>query len=199
MSDNADGFTYQSALSGAGRRRVPMLIAIPVVAGCAALGTLAGMLHSASQPPPAELPTQVLSTSPGFVESPRVAVPSSEAPPAPHDVEEGVKASSTYTPVAEPPRQRELPEPASAPAVKPTPENEAPPPTHLLKTGSVDQSPQSLSEDVALRPDVTPAEPATRAARAKRMRRAHMRRIRPAPPGSSADKFFSSLFPVMPK
>jgi hypothetical protein len=197
VSDDADGFTYQPALSGAGRRRVPMLIAIPIVAGCAALGTVAGMLHSASPPPPAELPAHALSTSPELEESSRPAPPS-EAPPAPPS-QGAVKASSTYTPVAEPPRQQDVPEPPAAPTVKPAPQNEAPPPTHLLKTGSVDQAPQSLSEDVTLRPDVAPAEPTTRAARAKRIRRVHMRRIRPAPPGTSTDKFFSSLFPVMPK
>lgn len=203
MSDDADGFTYQPARSGASRRRVPMLIAIPVVAGCAAIGTVAGMLQPAPPAPPTEhsaaLPAHVLSTSPEVVESSRPA-PNSAAPSVVPSVLGVAKAASPAdAPVVDPPRQRELPEPAAAPAIKPTPQNEAPAPSLLLKTGSVEQSPQAIGEDVALRPDNTRVETPTRLARAKRMRHAHMRRMRPTPPGSSTDKFFSSLFPVMPK
>jgi hypothetical protein len=41
---NGDGFTYQPV----GRRRVSMLIAVPVIAGCATIGSVAGALHPLS-------------------------------------------------------------------------------------------------------------------------------------------------------
>src|SRR5262245_11854698 len=40
VSDDEGGFTYRPA---GGRRRVSMFVAVPVVAGCAALGTIAGV------------------------------------------------------------------------------------------------------------------------------------------------------------
>ena len=41
---DGDGFTYQPV----GRRRVSMLIAVPVIAGCATIGSVAGVLHPLS-------------------------------------------------------------------------------------------------------------------------------------------------------
>lgn len=197
MSDDADGFRYQPATSSVvGGRRVPMLVAVPIVAVCAALGTLAGVLHPPGpNGPAAHHPSETAnapSSSPELVGGLRPA-PNSAAVVAAPSLQEAAKVArpADVPATADPLQQREQRERA-APAYKTASQQDtpAPVPAHLVKTGSVSETPQDeTSTRLADQPS----------ARAKRMRRAHMRRMRPAPPGSGPEKFFSSLFPIMPK
>jgi hypothetical protein len=195
VSDDADGFNYRSASMGPGRRRVPMLIAIPVVAGCAALGTLVGVLRPLGSSSPADQhqvePAQVLSTVPGAAESSQPLL-RSESPTAVPSILAAAPAPAGDLP------QRPEQSGRVVPTVGIAARQGAPEPVYPFKTGSVEQPPLGVTEDVARGEDAARSE-ASRLARAKKTRRAYIRRLRPSPPGSATEKFFSSLFPIMPK
>jgi hypothetical protein len=183
VSDDAHGINYRSASSGLGRRRVPMLIAIPVVAGCAAIGTLAGVLRPSGSGSPAD---QHQAATPGAAESATAA----------NSMQAAEKATAPG-PTSDPPQRREQ-SGLVVPAVGIAARQGASEPVPPLKTGSVEQPSRGVTEDVARGEDAARSE-APPLTRAKKLRRAYMRRVRPSPPGSATDKFLSSLFPIMPK
>jgi hypothetical protein len=175
-----------------GSRRVSMLVAAPVVAGCALLGSLIGTTHPLQSMFPAapgggELGDLRLA-SVKLVEAPPEAVepPSGAHGAPPPGAAHGVTASGDTAHAS-----------ASAPSS-----------VLAVNTESVDRplSPGG-SGDVATtqrdQPEFVPAEGAPRVttqshrqARAKRLRRMLGRHTRPKPPGAQVDAFISSILPI---
>jgi hypothetical protein len=200
---------------GWGGRRVSMLVAVPVVAGCAALGTLAGVLQ----------PIHSFSRAASSRIDKRVEAPANAAPATVHPAATTPALPAARSVVALPPSSpRDVPPPADrqgspAAASPPDPpvqrepsrrELAAPASVEPLRTGSVERggtdvapaaSPKSEAADVsaAARPEASapPAAKPRRQARAKRVRRTYARPAQSEPNPSAA--FFSSLFGPQPK
>jgi hypothetical protein len=195
VSDDTEGFTYHPAEPP--RRRVSMLVAVPVVAGCAAIGALAGVLaplrapHEPGrekaaqvQPVPARATPKAQASGSAAAETvaaaPVTATPASaeQSASAPGEVRE-----------ASPPRAR----PVALQPVRTISEEEASAPLRppAIETGSVElrspgaagdaDGPGKRAKDEAAR-SAAPARPEghVRRLRAKRLRRAYVQR--PAQP-----------------
>ena len=204
-----------------GRRRVSMLVAVPVVVGCAALGTVAGVLHPMRSFAPAADPEarRADARAQGSTRPAAIPVRSVTAEPA------GAVAA-----VPSPPRTAGVAPVATPapPAVSPPPSSQKPPierpassaeattpaPVAPLRTGSVDRGTREGQDAAAAEPPrATAASPAAalpqeaeapqpaarprRQARAKRVRRTYAKPAQSEPNPSAA--FFSSLFGPQPK
>ena len=206
-SNNRDDFTYQPA---AGRRRVSMVIAVPVIAGCAALGSFAGVTHPLHSLFPSD--TRALAVLPE--QRPEMVPPSMPAPPA------VAHAASTDVPakgaLAEEPSANEVratqaraqpppaePTVAAIPAAVTVPQSTTPAPGHLLSTGSVvsderDAATKAAAASTPGRSEQARAETdqGQRVSRARKHRRAYARRLRVK---SAQQDFFSSLLTITTK
>jgi hypothetical protein len=138
VDDDTDEFTYRPA---GGRRRVSMFVAVPVVAGCAALGTIAGVIVPLWAPvesgggkavqalPAAAAPAKTVSSSE------EVTAVKPAAVPALRDI------APSVTPAAEPLRAQR--QPVAPQPVRTISEDEqaATPRSPVIETGSVEQRP----------------------------------------------------------
>jgi hypothetical protein len=165
----------------ANSRRVSARVAIPVVLGCAVLGSIIGVAHPLGPPTP-----------------------------NPHSVEEsgGLRLASARlveeAPAAVQPKpSTDLPAQPDAGHAAPESQAVAPPAIASVSTGSVDRSSSpGASESRVLDASQRAARSERTArllsrsrqiARAKRLRRILWRRPRSKPPGSDVDAFFTSL------
>jgi hypothetical protein len=191
-----------------------MVVAAPVVAGCALLGSLIGTTHP--------LQSMFSATRPGG-ELSDLRLPSvrSVEPPAVAPEPSPEPSREPSPPSPEPSPEPSSGPPAAAPALPPGPAHDAtgsqvaaPVPARpaasvvAVSTGSVDRPPPAGgSGDVATtqgnRPELVPPEGASRAtnqshrqARAKRLRRMLGRHTRPKSAGSQVDAFISSILPA---
>jgi hypothetical protein len=174
-----------------GSRRVSVLVGVPVVAGCAVLGSIIGTTHPLqSMFPPARRAGELSDLSLASVKLVDAPAEAPAAPSEPHRALPGPAHAATGP-------QDAKRAPASLPSLVPA-----------VSTGSVDRplSP-GRSGDVAAtqgdRPDLVPAEGTPRAtnpshqqARAKRLRRMLGRHARPKPAGAQVDAFISSILPI---
>jgi hypothetical protein len=189
QDENEDGFEYSpiEPQPEAGSRRISAPVAASVVLGCAAFGTVMGVL----------LPLH-----------PRV---DEHMPQEPADLRlasaklvDANEASALARSSMGSPSQTAHPEAAVAGRATPVPRAVASAPT-AVSTSSVDRLPTSDAGESARltasdREVVARSEPASlgnrshHAARAKRLRRILWRRTRVKPVGANIDSFFSSLF-----
>jgi hypothetical protein len=174
-----------------GSRRVPVLVAAPVVVGCALLGSLIGTTHPLGSMFPVARGDGELGdlrlTSIKVVETPPEAVgptsrPQGTLPPGPAQNVMGSEDASHA--------------PGSAPSS-----------VLAASTETVDRplSPGASGDAAATqrdRPELVPSEGAPRAmtqnhrqARAKRLKRMLGRHTRPKPPGAQVNAFISSILP----
>ena len=187
VSDDPDS---DSHLPTAGPRRVSVLVALPVILGCAVVGSIVGITHPLrsffpGEPRSGELPDLSLSS-----------LKLVETPPA-----EAQQRPATEKPPATAPEQPEAVTAASVASQAQSPASSA---VVSVSTGSLERSPPPVSEDAAPtatdRPDAARTETPDRVtaqghpmARAKRLKRVLWRRTRAKPPASAIDGFFSSL------
>ncbi len=188
VSDDEGGFTYRPA---GGRRRVSMFVAVPVVAGCAALGTIAGVIVPMRSPggPAVERASQAQTASrqpAGRMPSAADAEPTAVAIPAPP----AAPGSGGVAPV---PVKEVVPSPPPRPVPQPVrtiSEEEllvSPPKSPAIETGSVDhrptpaddaRAPVTHSKREASQGEPVPAETSARSeGRARRMRAKRVRRV----------------------
>jgi hypothetical protein len=175
VSDGPNSFTHPPAV---GSRRVSVTVVLPVILGCAVLGSIMGVTHPLRGIfSGAQKPADRALASVRMVEDAPVAGQQRPTPDLPAQLE-AVAAGSVAS------RSQSTPLPAVT----------------ALNTGSVNRSPPpGASENAALTVS-DQASPAritgqSRIARAKRLRRFLGRRVRSKPPGSEIGGFFSSLFP----
>lgn len=207
MSDDTGEFTYRPV---AGRRRVSMFVAVPVVAGCAALGTMAGVIVPLRSPPePGDRGAPVLAAparpgttaqSAGDDGSKAVMMPSASAVPASGVA--GVAVVPTKD-IARPQAQPVSPQPVRTISEDSQP---APPRPPVVETGSVDQRLPRAGDDAsaagahqheAARGEPRPLSDAhAQRLRAKKMRKVYVRPLAPAAPATPAlPQNFNTLVP----
>lgn len=194
VSDDEGGFTYRPA---GGRRRVSMFVAVPVVAGCAALGTIAGVIVPMRSPGETAVEkasqAQAVSRLPAARMQPAVdAEPKAVAIPAPPAVSGsgGVAAVPVKEVVPSSP-PRPVPQPVRTISEE---ELASPPKSPAIETGSVDHRltpadnarvPVTHSKRGASHAEPVPAEASARSKgharrmRAKRVRRIHVQKPQP--------------------
>jgi len=182
VSDEDNNFARRPTI---GSRRVSVFVAVPVVVGCAVLGSIIGTTHPLqSMFPAARRGGELSDLSLASVKPVDAAAEAVEPPSEPHGAQpSGPKGAARA--------------PASLPPLVPA-----------MSTGSVDRplSPGG-SGDVAAtqgdRRELVPAEgtplttnPSRHQARAKRLRRMLWRRGRAKPsPGAQVDGFISAILP----
>ena len=186
VSDDPNSFTHPPAT---GSRRVSVLVALPVILGCAVVGSIAGVVH----------PLHSIFSDERRGEEIADLTLASVKPV------ENAPTAEQQRPSTDLPAQQEQPELVAASSVASQTQSRASSAVASVSTGSVDRSPSpGPSENAALiapdRPDVAHSESRARMighnhriARAKRLRRVLWRRHRSKPPGSEVEVFFSSL------
>jgi hypothetical protein len=185
VSDDPNSFPHPPAI---GSRRVSVLVGLPVILGCAVLGSIMGVTHPLrsifSSEQRDEKPADLTLASVRLVEDAPVAGQQKPTPDLPARPEV-VAASSVAS--------RAQSTPSSA--------------VTSVRTGAVDRSPlPGASEKTALiapeaeqvarpEPAARPAGKSHRAARVKRLKRVMSRRTPPKPKTSELELLFSPIFP----
>jgi hypothetical protein len=182
VSDDPNSFTQSPA---GGFRRVPMRVALPVILGCAVIGSIAGVMH------PLHSNSSNAQRGKDVVDLTLASVKLIESAPA----------AGPQGPSTDPPAQAE----SIAASVLSQSRSTAPSAVASVSTGSVERSLAPGASDNATltapnQPEVMRSDSPNRLtrhshrmARAKRLRRVLWRRARSTPPGSEVDVFFSSL------